>query len=417
VFGGRIFFAEAGPPDAPTVVLVHGLGDSAGRAFYPILPALAERHHVVVFDLPGFGRSTHGSELYSPERYVRFIREVVRARIAGPFDLVGHSMGGALALLYAARHPDDVSRLVLMDVAGILHRQAYTEFALHAGLAEIPGVLGPTRDLATTVVTVATGPLLGRAPDASPLLQNDLARQNLLATPTRIAALALLLQDFGPAIAAVRAPTLLLWGQNDTIAPLRTALVLKKRLPHARLELLARSAHEPLRSEPDAVSRLVLERLDTPLGALPAESVPRSPNASPGVGRCQDQPGARFTGDFSEIEIAGCDDVRISGVRAAAIRVRDSVVSLEDTQVVGSGVALTVSGSRVQATACDLTGEVGIQAERSELDLAGVELRGRRAAVLAQGPTSLLFSVSRVESRRTRGFVHGAKELARNDEL
>jgi pimeloyl-ACP methyl ester carboxylesterase len=53
VFGGQVFFAEAGPVGAATVVLVHGLGDSAGRDWHPILPALSEHHHVVVFDLPG----------------------------------------------------------------------------------------------------------------------------------------------------------------------------------------------------------------------------------------------------------------------------------------------------------------------------------------------------------------------------
>jgi pimeloyl-ACP methyl ester carboxylesterase len=417
VFGGQVFFAEAGPPDAPPVVLVHGLGDSAGRDWHPILPALTDRHHVVFFDLPGFGRSTRGSELYSPERYVRFVHEVARPRIGGPFDLVGHSMGGAISLLYAACHPDDVRRLVLMDVAGILHRQAYTEFAMHAGLAGIPGVLGPTRGLATTVADVAGGRLLGLSPDPSLVLNHELARRTVLATPTKIAALALLVEDFGPALAGARASPLLLWGRNDTVAPLRTALILKRRLPHARLESLARSAHEPLRSEPEAVARLVVERLDTPVEALGEEPPRRSPNASPAIGRCRDQHGVRFEGDYSEIEITGCDDVRITGARALAIRVRDSAVLVEDTDVVGSGVALMVSGSKVQVTASDLVGEVGIQAEKSELDLAGVMVRGRRAAVLAAGPISLLFSVSRVESQRAQTFAHGVRELRRNEEL
>ncbi len=80
-------------------------------------------------------------------------------------------------------------------------------------------------------------------------------------------------------------------------------------------------------------------------------------------------------------------------------------------------MALVASGSKVEVTASDLEAEVGIQAEKSELDLAGMMVRGRRAAVLATRPISVLFSVSRIESRHVRGFVHGVRELDHDGEL
>lgn len=64
VFGGQVHLLEAGPPMAPALLLVHGLGDNGARDFYPILPLLARSHHVYAVDLPGFGQSTHATALY-----------------------------------------------------------------------------------------------------------------------------------------------------------------------------------------------------------------------------------------------------------------------------------------------------------------------------------------------------------------
>jgi len=164
VFGGQVYVLEAGPADAEAVVLVHGLGDSGSRDWYPILPALAARYHVVTFDLPGFGRSTHAHELYSPEGYAEFIHALVGQRVHGAFNLVGHSMGGAISLFYAGRFPGDVKRLVLIDAAGILHRKAYVNFAVSAGLDSLLGMLAATgKDLANAVMDAtsqATSPVL-----------------------------------------------------------------------------------------------------------------------------------------------------------------------------------------------------------------------------------------------------------------
>src|SRR5512138_1319106 len=88
VFGGEVFVLEVGQPEVPVVVLVHGLGETGCRDFYPILPALAAQAHVITFDLPGFGRSTHANALYTPERYADFMHALLGQRVHGPFNLV-----------------------------------------------------------------------------------------------------------------------------------------------------------------------------------------------------------------------------------------------------------------------------------------------------------------------------------------
>ena len=119
--GGPVHWVEYGRPDdgaadAPTLVLVHGLGGS--HLNWDVLaPHLTPHAHVVALDLPGFGRSEPGERRASVHANVAvlelFLTEVVR----GPAVLVGNSMGGMISILVAARARHRVRGLVLLDPA------------------------------------------------------------------------------------------------------------------------------------------------------------------------------------------------------------------------------------------------------------------------------------------------------------
>jgi pimeloyl-ACP methyl ester carboxylesterase len=421
IFGGQVYVMEAGPVAASTVVLVHGLGENGSRDWHPILPALAARYHVITFDLPGFGRSTHGHNLYSPERYAEFIHALVGPRVHGAFNLVGHSMGGAIALFYAGRFPGDVQRLVLIDAAGILHRKAYVNFAVSAGLDGLLGILASTgKDLAALAMDAtaqATSPLLPVSPDPSFVLQSSLLRATILDTPLRIAALATILENFAPVIAKVEAPTWILWGRHDVVASLRSGLLLKARLPYAQLKVLEDSAHDPMSSEPAAVVDYLMQALAT-AERPPFVRVPPGPLVLPErTGSCSDQSGVEFVGDYSEISIKGCWDVTLKDVHARALRILDSQVKVENTRVVSQAVALEVKGSRVAITASEFSGSVAINIDNSDLDLAGVDLQGRRASVHVVSASRLIFSVSHVDSPIQRRYLHDLVEPNSGEEL
>lgn len=418
VFGGEVFTLEGGLPTGPVVVLVHGLGDNGSRDFYPVLPSLAARYHVISFDLPGFGRSTHATELYSPERYAEFIRELVRSRHAGSFNLVGHSMGGAISLTYAARFPTDLDRLFLIDAAGFLHRKAFVNFAVSAGLDNVLGTFGGTGkellDATLQAAALAVGPL-PQAPEPDFLLENALLRKSILGTPMKIAAMATILKNFAPLIAEVKAPTWILWGRNDNIASIRTAKILDAKLPMARLRVLESSGHDPMSSMPDAVSQFLLDGLATPPGTA-VQRVQATP-AAPRPGKCDGQTGMKFQGDYTEIEIASCWDVRIEDVRSGTIRIRDSVVVIENAHVKSDAVALDVKNSKVEITASEFSGDVAMQTNVGEVDLAGVILRGKRKSVQVDRSSRLIFSISRLESPVAHRYVHELVELGAGTEL
>jgi pimeloyl-ACP methyl ester carboxylesterase len=419
VFGGQAFVVEGGKQNGPLVVLIHGLGENGCRDFYPVFPALAEDYHVMAVDLPGFGRSTHGTDLYSPERYAQFIRAVVRQRYSGPFNLVGHSMGGAISLMYASRFPGDLQRLFLVDAAGFLHRKAFVNFAVSAGLDRILGVFsGAGKELFDTALqaaALAIGPV-PTTPEPDFLLKSDLLRSSVLGTPTRIAALATMLENFAPAIADVRTPTWILWGKNDGVASVRTAKILERRLPLAQLQVLESSGHDPMSSAPAAVSRFLLDGLAAYSTAAPGPTL-LLPSGELKPGRCEGKSGVRFAGEYSDIEIVGCQDVRLEGVRSGAIRIQDSVVTIEGTRAGSSGTALDVKNSRVEITASDFAGDVALESSAGEIDLAGVTLEGKSKSVHVARSSRLIFSVSRVDSPVGHRYVHERLELGKGDEL
>jgi pimeloyl-ACP methyl ester carboxylesterase len=363
----------------------------------------------VAFDLPGFGRSEKRNALYSPGQYAAFLQWVVDRCTTGPVTVVGHSLGGAIALHYAAGYPARLHRLVLADVAGILHRAVYTKELLGPKIPDLPGPV----DLKGLL-----GGVLGRLPapplDLDFLLGNETLRSGILGgDPAKIAALALVQEDFSPLLEQVTAPTAILWGDDDTVTPLRTGLLLEALLPRARLQVIPRAGHVPMLDQPHLFNRAVLDALDARESAPP----PAPDGTSERIGLCRGETGKTFSGPFARIEITDCRDVRLTDITAAAVVIDRSRVVMEQGEIRGKGIALSVTDSSVTATGLRIEGETALLASGSTLDLAGVTLTGTSAAVRTQRPSTLLFSVSRGQSPSTKGYLHGVKKLATNEAL
>ena len=223
VFGGRMFVYQAGPKDAPPVVLVHGLGSQGAGDWRHIVPALAREYRVITIDLPGFARSERHDALYSPERYDELLNWVIERYVGGPVTLVGHSMGGTLVLRHATTHPQNLERLVLVSPAGLLHRAAY---AKHLVAVREGSVLARSSE-----VEEAFNNFVGRIIEGSQRLNIDMlellsnpARRNLFfgSNPIVVAGAAMIEQDFSAALGRLEVPTLIVWGRDDAVTPLRT---------------------------------------------------------------------------------------------------------------------------------------------------------------------------------------------------
>jgi abhydrolase domain-containing protein 6 len=114
----RWVYYEGGKDNAATLVLLHGYMGSK-ETWLPMAPYLAPNFHLIIPDLPGWGASSRisGADYGYPAQAKR-LREFVQALHLGGIALTGHSMGGAIAGLYASQNPNDIGALILIDSAG-----------------------------------------------------------------------------------------------------------------------------------------------------------------------------------------------------------------------------------------------------------------------------------------------------------
>jgi len=393
VFGGHVMLYRAGPADAEPVVLVHGLGQNAARDWDKLVPALSSRYQVLALDLPGFGQSDKGNELYSPVNFARVIESVIGSRVSRPFVLVGHSMGGAVAITYASRYPERVRRLVAVDAAGILHRAVYAQ-SLSRLVREAAGGKAPAEapwfDTVIQSVLTRVEPLpgAGRVFLHVPTLRMQVLRGD----PTAIAAYALIDHDFSRDLRDVRAPTLAIWGTEDKVAPLRTGQVVAAVIPGARLARLEGLSHTPMLEAPERFNALLADELDGKLGQEPF-ALPRGEPGTRAV-VCDGGRGQVFTGDFGELTLNKCVDVQITSARIGRLTLRDSSVRIVNSHIYDG---LEARSSRVEITAGLIGGNPPLVLEVSNVDAAGTRFETSGPLAHNRGRVNVTLSLSVAE--------------------
>ena len=240
-------------------MLVHGLGGAASN--WVVLAPLLARHRLLVPDLPGHGGSTPLPALPSLSALadrVWLVMERERIRRAA---VVGHSMGGVVAMRLALRRPHAVSALVLAATAGISSATRRAEIALR-----ILGLVRPGRVLARPEERVVRSRLLrqlvfGYWGAADPAALPDDAVRGFLdgtrrASDAPSAARALVLDDPRADLARLACPCLVLWGARDNQLPVGDAFDYARRL-RAPLRTIADAGHLLIGERPDACAEAI----------------------------------------------------------------------------------------------------------------------------------------------------------------
>ena len=413
VFNSKVFVAEVGNHSKPTVLLIHGLAQAGLMDWLPVIPALAEHYHVLAIDLPGFGRSDKARGKYSPTNYARVIQQIKTQYSNAPIAVVGHSLGGAVALRYAAMFPPDVQNLVLVDVAGILERTAFVKHSAQAFIADtdVPLVFEGVKQLAERFAGKVVD-YLGNTPDPGGSLGNyEVLWETLLGDKAIVnAGLALVNENFSSAIFSLPHKTSLIWGSNDEIAPLRTGKLLEQQLGNARLNIINGAGHVPMATHTTIFNNILLTAL-----AENSSAIPPTAKASQAL-NCRNENNKTYSGNYTHVSLENCQSIKLENVTSNSLMVKASQVEMENVSVVAKATAAVIDNSVVVATNVRLQGKQGVVASDSRIDFAGANIEAEDIGVSVKGVSEVIFSISRMTSAKYKGNVHGYYKLE-NDML
>ncbi|PZS40065.1 MAG: alpha/beta hydrolase [Pseudonocardiales bacterium] len=265
--------AGAGSP----LLLLHGYEQSA-TSWRWVIPALARTHRVLALSLPGHGDSDPAIGGYAPGRdLVPFVTSFLDTLGVGPLDVVGHSVGGAVALRLALAEPKRVRTLTLVDSAG-LGRDVHPLLALAAlpVLGELAILLSrvPGGDLLRTTMSAA---MLFAQPWRAPakFVTEQHAQVRRAGQLEAATAMARALFDLNgqrevllDQLRTLTMPTLVVWGACDYVLPAYQAQAAVDRLPRGQLSLFPDCGHLPHVECPDrfaaVLSEFLTEHQNTP---------------------------------------------------------------------------------------------------------------------------------------------------------
>ena len=235
----------------------------------PLLIRLAETHTVYAPDLPGFGGSAPvGADFELGQVAERIVRGMAGRGIHGPFDLVGHSLGGGIAIALAAVHPHLVRRLVLVAPAGMRPFPAAVSNLLAAGA----DALLAARRGAVSLTDVWWGRRLLLALTAAdgaelpPTLARQMIEASATARRTAPALAAITSTDLRPLLELTRMPLGVIWGEADRTVPIRALDDVLAVRPDALVTRIPAAGHVPMVEFPEeflAALRPLIEDVTT----------------------------------------------------------------------------------------------------------------------------------------------------------
>lgn len=255
VFGAKIRYLEAGDASKPKVILLHGLGAQA-ESWALTIPALAQNYHVIAPDQVGFGKSDKPLLKYRVGTFVDFLDKFMSELKIEKAHLVGNSMGGWVATLFAVKYPNKVGKFVLADSAGIV--------PVKVDINQIYQLNNSTRDEIRANLKLIF---------ANPMLQNNEALVDQFFTQRVIANDGYTInsiiesikrkEDFlNNELGKVQKPTLIIWGKQDGLLPVSDATVFNKGIKGSELVIFDNCGHVPQFEKAQDFNKTVLEFLN-----------------------------------------------------------------------------------------------------------------------------------------------------------
>ncbi len=240
--GVTLHYLEQGAATGEVIIFLHGYTDS-WHSFALNLPRLSREYHVFALDQRGHGGSSKDADDYTMESLAADVITFMDAKGIAQATIVGHSMGSLVAQLVAIHHPARLSRLVLIGGGAQWGNEAIVE--LHEFVQTLTDPVSPNfiADFQTSTV---------HAPVPRDFFEEVIAESSRVPTRVWHQALASLVQyDMTSRLAEIVAPTLILWGDHDSVFSRRDQEILHTHIPHATLLTYAETGHALQWEHPD----------------------------------------------------------------------------------------------------------------------------------------------------------------------
>jgi pimeloyl-ACP methyl ester carboxylesterase len=266
VMGIRTSYLEAGPADAPPVLMLHGLG-ATNASLLPCLADLAHDHRVIAPDLPGFGNTAAPPAAYTPAFFAAWVEELQRHTGMRRAVLLGNSLGGRIALEQALTRPRSVTGLALLTPSPAFRRMRHLVPAVRLLRPELGSV--PMR-LSHKVVVEAVRAMFSD-PDRLQKAWYDAAADECVrvfrSRSHRVAFFASArqifleeahgLHGFWDRLPGLAPPAVFLWGDRDRLVPSTFSAHVADALPDAGSIVLEDCGHVPQFEHPEATMAIV----------------------------------------------------------------------------------------------------------------------------------------------------------------
>ena len=243
----------------PAILLVHGI-TSSSRTWKAVMPRLAERHTVIAPDLLGHGRSSKPQGDYSLGAYASGMRDLLVALDVPKVTVVGHSLGGGIAMQFAYQFPDRVSRLALVDTGGIGREVNVALRAATLPGAEyvLPVLFTPTlQDTGMKLRSFLSGLGIRGSADVEGVAEGFASLTEADARRAFVHTVRSVIDPGGQRVSAADRlyltrdiPSLIVWGDRDRIIPVSHAELAHELMPGSRLEIFPGAGHFPFNDDP-----------------------------------------------------------------------------------------------------------------------------------------------------------------------
>jgi len=254
------------------VLLVHGIAGSS-QTWDEIIPALARDHTVIAPDLLGHGESAKPRGDYSLGSYASGLRDLLGVLGHDRATVVGHSLGGGIAMIFAYQFPERTERMVLVDAGGLGKEVSIALRAASLPGAELvlPLLFAPPLLRAGGAVAGALGRVgLRGGPDVEEIARGVASFDNAQSRMAFVHTVRSVIDPLGQRVSArdrlylaEGMPTMVIWGDRDRIIPIDHGRAAHELMPGSRFEVFHGAGHFPHRDDPVRFAEVLREFLES----------------------------------------------------------------------------------------------------------------------------------------------------------